>query len=137
MGRPTTDPKTKHIKLRINEEMEEDLRRFGGGNVSQGMRELIEIGLQRVSDGDGLSRDYKDALAELNRVAMRLEIRPEDLLMDFILLLDDGVLKVRNKTLVAFKEPKRWKEVLAMSKAKKTTIDKVIDGLLKISGWDI
>lgn len=50
MPRPTSDPKNKVIKVRINEEMATALECIGG-NFSDNVRKLIEIGLKNGSDG--------------------------------------------------------------------------------------
>lgn len=52
MSRPTTDPKTKTIKLRISDDL---LREIGEGNVSERVRELIRRGLNEPYDNP---RDY-------------------------------------------------------------------------------
>lgn len=50
MPRPTSDPKNRVIKVRINEEMATALENMGG-NFSDTVRKLIELGLKNGSDG--------------------------------------------------------------------------------------
>lgn len=49
MGRPTTDPKTRVIKLRINEDIADGLDKLGG-NLSENVRGFIEDGLKNLEN---------------------------------------------------------------------------------------
>lgn len=59
-GRPTTDPKTDVIRVRLNDEMNQWILRASesrGITVSQLVRELIECGMKADSSASGWKHD--------------------------------------------------------------------------------
>ena len=83
--RTTNEPKTKTIKLRISEEMAAQL---GEGNISEKVREYINIGLKRLTVEN---KRYSDD-EELEMIAAYMGISAEEFLKLVVKAVEDGKL---------------------------------------------
>ena len=97
MGRPTTEKKDKVVKLRISEEMYEDLA-VRGKNLSETIRELLKTGITGVVPQYGSKND--DILREMGSMASFFGTDTDGLLNGIYEGLNDGTLTIRDGKVV-------------------------------------
>ena len=97
MGRPTTEKKDKVVKLRISEEMYEDLA-VRGKNLSETIRELLKTGINGIVPQYGSKND--DILREIGSMASFFGTDTDGLLNGIYEGLNDGTLTFRDGKVV-------------------------------------
>ena len=97
MGRPTTEKKDKVVKLRISEEMYEDLA-VRGKNLSETIRELLKTGINGFVPQYGSKND--DLLREMGSMASFFGTDTDGLLNGIYEGLNDGTLTFRDGKVV-------------------------------------
>lgn len=117
MARPTNDPKTRMIRVRINEDVAREIERRSNGNMSMAIREIIERGL-----GDNVPQNR-----ELKNMADFWGVSTEDLINDFVLLLSDGTIEMRDGILWVEKCPFRYEEFVERCRESGVDPQKAID----------
>lgn len=125
MSRPTDDPKSRVVKIRINEEMAEEIERYSSGNMSSAVRELIEKGLH------GSSVKSKDR-EELESMAKCWNTTADALISDFVYLLQDGSIKMRNGMLWVDKTPRNWEKFEEECKKRKMSTEHALKNFMAV-----
>lgn len=132
MGRPTDEPKSRVIKVRLTEEQLEEIG--GGNNLSARIRELIWLGLDKKKI-DREAPHYKIADGDLGEIAAMAKcsgISTEQLLRGLRQMLENGEIKCQNGFLYTDVCPFDYKELVGLCQEKRIPPQEAIKKLCQM-----
>ena len=134
MGRTTNEPKTKTVKLRITEELLEEIEKVDSGNVSRTIRELIMRGLGKNSKKP-IERpvvEMSEDLKEISSMAKCCGTTLDNMLHEVKNLLEIGEIKCANGMLYTDVCPFNYKNFIDVCKDKNVNPQEALDRFTKI-----
>lgn len=132
MARPTEEPKTKVIKVRLTKEQLDEIG--GGNNLSARIRELIWLGLDR-REIDREAPHYKVSDGDLGEIAAMAEfsgISTEGLLHNIRIMLENGDIKLNQGFMYVETCPFNYQRFLEICKDKRVPPQEAMDKMCQM-----
>lgn len=102
MSRPTEERKDKTVKLRISEELYDEIVQRGE-NLSETIREILKEGVREKTESF-VPQEINESLRDIKTMAKLLNVSTEELTKQFCEMLNEGALTVERGVLKATKE---------------------------------
>ena len=131
MARTTNDPKTRFLRVRINDKLEEELSHYE--NISEKVRELIEAGLHEpTSAGNVLPGITQDESEELIDILDMFDMTVGDALKALITEIQEGYLTIDEKRFITDCDIREFLSVCKENKIDpQETMDSVVSTIRK------
>ena len=134
MGRTTNEPKTKTVKLRITEELLEEIEKVDSGNVSRTIRELIMRGLGKNSKKP-IERpvvEMSEDLKEISSMAKCCGTTLDNMIKGFRQMLEEDEIHCQNGFMYTDVCPFNYKNFIEVCKDKNVNPQEALDRFTKI-----